>query len=61
VVGVRRVVGWAGPWLTSGRWWAPDDEGRVGLRAHVQVVLDDERALLLVCRSDGWMCEGSYD
>ena len=43
---VRSVVGWAGPWLLSERWWTDD---RPGLRAHLQVTFDDGRAVLLAC------------
>ena len=55
---VREVVGWAGPWLLSERWWTDD---RPGLRAHLQVTLDDGRAVLLACTASGWTCEATYD
>lgn len=55
---VRSVVGWAGPWLLSERWWTDD---RPGLRAHLQVTFDDGRAVLLACTASGWTCEASYD
>lgn len=34
---------------------------RPGVRAHLQVALDDGRAVLLVGTADGWTCEGTYD
>ncbi|WP_028047836.1 DNA polymerase Y family protein [Cellulomonas sp. URHE0023] len=55
---VRSVVGWAGPWLLSERWWTDD---RPGLRAHLQVTFDDGRAVLLACTATGWTCEATYD
>jgi len=53
-----RVVGWAGPWVLTGRWWSGDD---VRPRAHVQMTFDDEPAALLVATDDGWTCEARYD
>jgi len=58
--GVHGVVGWAGPWLLSERWWVAADD-RPGLRAHLQVTLDDGRAVLLACSAGGWTCEATYD
>jgi protein ImuB len=52
------VAGWAGPWPLAERWWSPDD---ARVRVHLQVTLDDGRALLLACRPDGWTCEAVYD
>jgi protein ImuB len=59
----RRVVGWAGPWVSMPRWWqAPTGPDQApGLRAHLQVVLDDDRALLLVGGPDGWSWDAEYD
>ncbi len=72
----RVVAGWAGPWLLSGRWWAPGagsgqpgaaavpgaGGGRQpGLRGHLQVTFDDGDAVLLVGDADGWACEATYD
>ncbi|WP_449385299.1 DNA polymerase Y family protein [Cellulomonas soli] len=54
---VRAVVGWAGPWLLTQRWWV---EG-AGPRAHLQVTLDEGQALLLAGTRDGWVCEATYD
>jgi len=56
----RAVVGWAGPWLLSERWWVAADD-RPGLRAHLQVTFDDGRAVLLACTAGGWTCEATYD
>jgi len=60
------VVGWAGPWLLADRWWAgggAQADRAVGLtvRAHLQVVLEDGRGLLLARGSGGWTCEAVYD
>lgn len=51
------VVGWAGPWLLAQRWWVDGSTPR----AHLQVTLDDRRALLLAGTPDGWVCEATYD
>jgi protein ImuB len=67
---VRTVVGWAGPWPLAERWWAGLDTGPAPssaasagprVRAHVQVALDDGRALLLSCTGEAWGCEATYD
>ncbi|HEY0217045.1 MAG TPA: DNA polymerase Y family protein, partial [Cellulomonas sp.] len=52
------IVGWAGPWPLAERWWSVEG---ARLSVHVQVTLDDGRALLLACRPDGWTCEAVYD
>ncbi|MBU4336136.1 MAG: DNA polymerase Y family protein, partial [Actinobacteria bacterium] len=57
----RLVTGWAGPWLTTSRWWTYGATGGPGVRAHLQVRLDDDRALLLVGGADGWCCDAQYD
>jgi protein ImuB len=57
---VSSVAGWAGPWLVADRWWSQGSPG-AGVRAHLQVVLDDGRAVLLVGTPDGWTCEAAYD
>ena len=54
------VVGWAGPWLLTERWWQHPDRPPQ-LRVHLQVTLDDGRALLLAAAGDGWVCEATYD
>lgn len=55
------VVGWAGPWPVCERWWVPGAAGPL-VRAHLQVALDDGRAVLLVGTADGgWTCEATYD
>lgn len=58
--GTSRVVGWAGPWLVGTRWWAPGSPGPQ-VRGHLQVTLDDGRAVLLVGTAGGWTCEATYD
>lgn len=55
----RTVAGWAGPWLSSERWWGTG--GRVGVRGHLQVAFDDGDAVLLAGDADGWRCEATYD
>ena len=61
--GARRdgaVLGWAGPWLLTERWWQhPERPPQV--RVHLQVTLDDGRALLLTRAGAGWACEATYD
>lgn len=58
--GAGTVVGWAGPWMLTERWWQhPDRPAQV--RVHLQVTLDDGRALLLAGAGDGWVCEATYD
>ncbi|ORI12737.1 hypothetical protein BJD99_02335 [Rhodococcus sp. 1163] len=50
--------GWAGPWSLDERWWDPV----VGARgARVQVLLEENRALLLVYENDVWRVEGIYE
>lgn len=51
------VAGWAGPWPLVERWWTPAPQRRV----HLQVALDDGRALLLSCARGRWACEAVYD
>ena len=59
--GSTAVVGWAGPWPVCERWWAPGADGPQ-VRAHLQVALDDGRAVLLVgTPGAGWTCEATYD
>jgi len=58
--GRSAVAGWAGPWLVCDRWWTPGGEPTV--RGHLQVALEDGRALLLVgTPGGGWTCEATYD
>jgi protein ImuB len=58
--GSSAVVGWAGPWPVSERWWVPGSAGPA-VRARLQVALDDGRAVLLVGTGGGWTCEATYD
>lgn len=56
----RHVIGWAGPWPVDERWWDPNGEG---MRARVQVVVDQGDALLLQYRAHAqprWIVEGTY-
>jgi protein ImuB len=54
----ERLRWWAGPWPVDERWWDPDAKGRA---ARAQVLLEDERALLLCYRQRRWYLEGSYE
>jgi len=49
---------WAGPWPVDERWWDPEAKGRT---ARAQVLLENERALLLCYRQRRWYLEGSYE
>ncbi|MPY77016.1 MAG: DNA polymerase Y family protein [Actinophytocola sp.] len=56
----QHVLGWAGPWPVDERWWDPRGDG---LRARVQVVIDQGDALLLQYRAHArprWIVEGEY-
>lgn len=60
VDGHRHTVrGWAGPWPLAQRWWSVD--GAAGAGSRLQVVCDDETALLLLTRDDRWWVAGVYD
>jgi protein ImuB len=52
------ITGWAGPWPIDERWWAAGEARR---RARFQVVLADERALLLTLAGGHWAVEAIYD
>lgn len=52
----RRVRAWAGPWATDARWWTTPCR-----RARIQVLLEEETALLLVLSEERWTVEGIYD
>jgi protein ImuB len=52
----RPVRAWAGPWATDARWWANPCR-----RARLQVLLEEETALLLVLSEERWTVEGIYD
>lgn len=52
----RRVRAWAGPWATDARWWTNPCR-----RARLQVLLEEETALLLVLSEKRWTVEGIYD
>ncbi|MBD0322536.1 MAG: DNA polymerase Y family protein [Aldersonia sp.] len=53
-----RLAGWAGPWQVDERWWDPATAHRV---ARAQVLLDEPKALLLVCHDQVWSVEGVYE
>ena len=54
------LAGLAGPWPVDERWW---DGGltATGPVARVQVLLADDRALLLVFDGGQWRVEGIYE
>ena len=56
--GIRgKVLEWAGPWRTSGDWWASDP----WLRDEWDIALSDGAIYLIFCESRGWFVEGNYD
>lgn len=55
---VWQLQGWAGPWPVDERWWDPATAHRV---ARAQVLLDEPKALLLVCHDQEWNVEGVYE
>jgi protein ImuB len=52
------VTAWAGPWPAQERWWAPAEA--VDL-VRLQVLLADDRALLVAQGAGGWAVEAVYD
>ncbi|HUY06512.1 MAG TPA: hypothetical protein VMU99_04575, partial [Acidimicrobiales bacterium] len=60
-LGQGRVVdvdGWSGPWPSEELWWDPR---RATRRARLQLLLRDERALLVLSTRGRWHLEGEYD
>lgn len=50
--------GWAGPWSVDERWWDP----ALGMHgARLQVLVEENRAVLLIYDGDGWRAEGIYE
>jgi protein ImuB len=54
----RAVIGWAGPWPVTERWWDPD---RARRQARFQLVTDDGSAWLAVLQDGQWLIEARYD
>ncbi|HVE63606.1 MAG TPA: DNA polymerase Y family protein [Mycobacteriales bacterium] len=52
------VVGWAGPWPATERWWDPHT---TDVRSRFQLATRDGAAWLVTARSDGWWVEAVYD
>ncbi len=52
------VKGWSGPWPSEELWWDPR---RASRRARLQLLLEDDRALLVLCARGRWHLEGEYD
>jgi protein ImuB len=52
----QAVVGWAGPWPVTERWWSVRRR-----RARVQVVTADGVARLLCTERGQWWVEALYD
>jgi protein ImuB len=55
----ERLSWWAGPWPVDERWW--DADLARGHTARAQVLLEDDRALLLCYRQRRWYLEGIYE
>ena len=53
-----QLLGWAGPWPVDERWWDPAAAHRA---ARAQVLLADQKALLLICHDRSWSVEGVYE
>jgi len=53
---------WTGPWPVDERWWESGPEAAsVGRMARAQVLLGEDRALLLCYRRGRWFAEGVYE
>ncbi len=52
------VVGWAGPWPATERWWDPHT---TDVRSRFQLTTGDGSAWLVTARPDGWWVEAVYD
>lgn len=56
--GIRgKVLECAGPWRTSGDWWATDPWSR----DEWDIALSDGALYLIYCEPRGWFVEGNYD
>ncbi|EOM75531.1 DNA polymerase Y family protein [Rhodococcus rhodnii] len=53
-----RVEACAGPWPVDEWWWDPR---HVTTISRAQILLEDSRALLVVCDAEGWAVEGIYE
>lgn len=51
---------WAGPWPVDERWWE-GAQSKNGRTARAQVLIDDDRAMLLCYRQRRWYLEGVYE
>jgi len=64
-----RLRWWAGPWAVDERWWDPQESGKAGRTARVQVLVEEprgrgdvvDRAMLLCYRQRQWFLEGVYE
>jgi protein ImuB len=64
-----RLRWWAGPWPVDERWWDPQESGKAGRTARVQVLIEEpggrgdvvDRAMLLCYRQRQWFLEGVYE
>lgn len=52
-----RIVRWAGPWPIEQRWWSSERARRI---ARLQLVLDDDRALLVALEGGAWSVLATY-
>jgi protein ImuB len=52
------ITAWAGPWLSTERWWDPATESR---QARFQFQTADTRAWLFTLHQTTWQAQATYD
>lgn len=52
------IIAWAGPWLSTERWWDPSTESR---QARFQFQTADTRAWLFTLHQTTWQAQATYD
>ncbi|MBP2357333.1 protein ImuB [Kribbella aluminosa] len=55
---IHPITAWAGPWLTTERWWDPSTESR---HARFQFQTADTRAWLFTLHNNTWQAQATYD
>ncbi|MFI5692530.1 DNA polymerase Y family protein [Kribbella sp. NPDC051586] len=55
---IHPIVAWAGPWLSTERWWDPSTESR---QARFQFQTADTRAWLFTLHRTTWQAQATYD
>lgn len=55
---IHPISSWAGPWLTTDRWWDPATESR---QARFQFQTADTRAWLFTLTQNNWRAQATYD